>query len=29
MNEKITDILHILDEEDNPSQREIAKLLIM
>lgn len=25
MNEKITDILHILDEEDNPSQREIAK----
>ncbi|MFW6282156.1 MAG: winged helix-turn-helix transcriptional regulator [bacterium] len=25
MNEKITDILHILDKEDNPSQREIAK----
>lgn len=25
MNEKITDILHILDKENNPSQREIAK----
>jgi len=25
MNEKITDVLHILDKEDNPSQREIAK----
>ena len=25
MNEKISDILHILDKEDNPSQREIAK----
>jgi len=25
MNEKITDVLNILDKEDNPSQREIAK----
>ena len=25
MNEKITDVLHILDKEDNPSQREIAQ----
>lgn len=25
MNEKVNDILHILDKEDNPSQREIAK----
>src|SRR6056297_2733433 len=25
MNEKITDVLNILDQEDNPSQREIAE----
>jgi DNA-binding MarR family transcriptional regulator len=25
MNKKMTDVLNILDQEDNPSQREIAK----